>query len=144
MIRGPPRTTRTDPLFPSTPLFRSHPDLEGRRGPYTWYADGPASAGRDIVGHGTHVTGVIGARRHPRFQVAGLCRCTLMNWKIFDDVARLYGTEQGYVYTVNPRFYLRALLDCLDEEVGVVNLRDRKSTRLNSSHYCASRMPSSD
>src|SRR3546814_18255063 len=45
-----------------------------------------------------------------------------MNWKIFDDVARLYGTEQGYVYTVNPRFYLRALLDCLDEEVGVVNL----------------------
>src|SRR3546814_17035340 len=26
MIRGPPRSTRTDPLFPYTPLFRSSDD----------------------------------------------------------------------------------------------------------------------
>src|SRR3546814_7624540 len=26
MIRRPPRSTRTDPLFPYTTLFRSHPD----------------------------------------------------------------------------------------------------------------------
>src|SRR3546814_2250928 len=30
----------------------------------------------------------------------------------------------------------------LDHRIGIP-LRDRKSTRLNSSHYCASRMPSS-
>src|SRR3546814_3231919 len=29
MIRRPPRSTRTDPLFPSTTLFRSMPDLDG-------------------------------------------------------------------------------------------------------------------
>src|SRR3546814_2326094 len=29
MIRRPPRSTRTDTLFPYTTLFRSHPDLTG-------------------------------------------------------------------------------------------------------------------
>src|SRR3546814_2498424 len=28
MIRRPPRSTRTDTLFPYTPLFRSHADLD--------------------------------------------------------------------------------------------------------------------
>src|SRR3546814_4614031 len=31
MIRRPPRSTRTDTLFPYTTLFRSHPDLQGLR-----------------------------------------------------------------------------------------------------------------
>src|SRR3546814_11628254 len=30
MIRRPPRSTRTDTLFPYTTLFRSHPAVEGR------------------------------------------------------------------------------------------------------------------
>src|SRR3546814_1585264 len=32
MIRRPPRSTRTDPLFPYTPLFRSQDYLARRRG----------------------------------------------------------------------------------------------------------------
>src|SRR3546814_1464696 len=32
MIRRPPRSTRTDTLFPYTPLFRSRVDLGGERG----------------------------------------------------------------------------------------------------------------
>src|SRR3546814_11466590 len=31
----------------------------------------------------------------------------------------------------------------MNDGIGVIRLRDRKSTRLNSSHYCAPRMPSS-
>src|SRR3546814_19581054 len=33
MIRRPPRSTRTDTLFPYTTLFRSHPRPESRRHP---------------------------------------------------------------------------------------------------------------
>src|SRR3546814_5704909 len=33
MIRRPPRSTRTDTLFPYTTLFRSHLDRQERRGP---------------------------------------------------------------------------------------------------------------
>src|SRR3546814_2660538 len=33
MIRRPPRSTRTDTLFPYTTLFRSGPDNEGHRAP---------------------------------------------------------------------------------------------------------------
>src|SRR3546814_14877342 len=32
MLRRPPRSTRTDTLFPYTPLFRSHDDLRRRAG----------------------------------------------------------------------------------------------------------------
>src|SRR3546814_16681162 len=39
-IRRPPRSTRTDTLFPYTTLFRSAPAAGGRPGP-------PESAGRD-------------------------------------------------------------------------------------------------
>src|SRR3546814_11221157 len=74
MIRRPPRSTRTDTLFPYTTLFRS---LEGA----VCRADDPAEARRVV-------------------QVRA---------------------ENG-------------------ERIALV---DRKSTRLNSSHYCASRMPSS-
>src|SRR3546814_3257313 len=37
MIRRPPRSTRTDTLFPYTTLFRSIPfDCRGRNGPRAW------------------------------------------------------------------------------------------------------------
>src|SRR3546814_11259306 len=34
MIRGPPRITRTDPLFPYTTLFRSRPMTDGPNSPW--------------------------------------------------------------------------------------------------------------
>src|SRR3546814_1017268 len=37
MIRRPPRSTRTDTLFPYTTLFRSYADL--RRDAFRWWAD---------------------------------------------------------------------------------------------------------
>src|SRR3546814_8753550 len=45
---------------------------------------------------------------------------------------------------ITPSLELDALADC-DLIIAAIyeNMADRKSTRLNSSHYCASRMPSS-
>src|SRR3546814_2328885 len=60
--------------------------------------------------------------------------------------ARPSGTEDIYkIYgeSFEGRDHLQAILA---EAQGIVDAaleRDRKSTRLNSSHYCASRMPSS-
>src|SRR3546814_3784815 len=39
MIRRPPRSTRTDTLFPYTTLFRSPPMEDGKTG-YMWVIDG--------------------------------------------------------------------------------------------------------
>src|SRR3546814_20113942 len=49
MIRRPPRSTRTDTLFPYTTLFRSTLKVE----PRTWYAGTPETDGsqRDEPGH---------------------------------------------------------------------------------------------
>src|SRR3546814_13979447 len=98
MIRRPPRSTRTDTLFPYTTLFRSQPrsglrvsdDLD------IWYS-------RLRRSHRTST------KRN------GILRDLLMDLRAPCELA----TERG------------------DESV------DRMSTRLNSSHYCASRMPSS-
>src|SRR3546814_6580485 len=52
MIRRPPRSTRTDTLFPYTPLFRSHGRRGARAGPGR-AGDGPrAAAAADAAGAG--------------------------------------------------------------------------------------------
>src|SRR3546814_10541084 len=53
MIRRPPRSTRTDTLFPYTTLFRSQAPLAGSRGAgrhATWFRP-PAPAGRRAAPH---------------------------------------------------------------------------------------------
>src|SRR3546814_14506082 len=83
MIRRPPRSTRTDTLFPYTTLFRSQACV--------------------FVGE---------FHRHDRSFADG----------IRDQVARALDT------TIH---------------IGEIGIGERKSTRLNSSTSCASRMPSS-
>src|SRR3546814_20310158 len=93
MIRRPPRSTRTDTLFPYTTLFRSAA-LE------------LAQDGEDLVG---------GALLHLRHHRGG-------------------GASH------------EALADSQGGPAGIGSRQgreDRKSTRLNSSHQCAPRMPSS-
>src|SRR3546814_12075943 len=108
MIRRPPRSPRTDTLFPSTTLFRAV-DLEGIFG-----------RGDDLARHQPGRRG-----RHVREQDAEL-------------VAAQAG--QG---VLGPQLGADAWPDVLQDEVAVAVPQDRKSTRLNSSHLCASRMPSS-
>src|SRR3546814_15542744 len=93
----PPRSTRTDTLFPYTTLFRS------------------AGPGRLRIGGTDAAEGVEDDGAKGRVaDVAGQQR-----------IAARQGAARG-----------KAVEDARD-------LPDRKSTRLNSSHSCASRMPSS-
>src|SRR3546814_6681890 len=105
MIRRPPRSTRTDTLFPYTTLFRSAVlrivDLRSNV-----LAADPRL--------GEHALGLFDAGKGVAAELAG---------------------DGGVELEFQP------CLDLIfaDESLG----QDRKSTRMNSSHYCASRMPSS-
>src|SRR3546814_2853854 len=110
MIRRPPRSTRTDTLFPYTTLFRSveHDD-------------------RNLV---------VAAQRHRARvhhpQIVG------EDTVVSQPVIALRGRVLLGIGVIDP-------IDAgaLQQRVAL-HLGDRKRTRLNSSHYCASRMPASD
>ena len=104
-----------------------HPDLVGRVSKYVYTYPGlTASSGpQDIIGHGTHVAGTIGANFANAFGVRGVCDSELMIWKIFDDdpdFQRVLFAPDEYVYYVNPIMYRKALADCIEEGVHVINL----------------------
>ena len=109
-----------------TGIDERHPDLEGLVQSYVFaHPDLPeASSGQDIIGHGTHVAGTIAAGIENGLGINGICRCALRIWKIFDDVPDLvsFGNQGVFLYFVDPIMYLRALLDCVDANVEVVNL----------------------
>src|SRR3546814_20163786 len=116
MIRRPPRSTRTDTLFPYTTLFRSLPAAVERAE--------QVLGGDDVVveEHLVEVEVVLG---HERAEgPAG-------------DAGCVGGDEQAADPLVLGR--VRVGPHEGEDDVGI----DRKSTRLNSSHSCASRMPSS-
>src|SRR3546814_8983120 len=121
MIRRPPISTRTDTRFPYTTLFRSH-QLR------TWSAPPFARIERRIA------RGAIegDSRLHP-----------------VEDEGVALGPRHADV-----RLGVKFERDggavakfAVDDRAGALPaaffLEDRKSTRLNSSHSCASRMPSS-
>lgn len=70
----------------------------------------------DLLGHGTHVSGIIRANAFNGIGIRGMCSCPLAMWKIFDDTP-----IQGDFY-VNGENYLRALGLLVDEGCRVVNL----------------------
>ncbi len=106
-----------------TGIDASHPDLDGLVAGYTHaHPDLPgASSPRDIVGHGTHVAGIIAAATNNGLGINGICRCALHVWKIFDDDP-VFLDGIGFQYVVNPVMYLRALADCIEQGMDVVNL----------------------
>jgi subtilisin family serine protease len=107
-----------------TGIDAGHPDLKGRVASYVFaHPDTPDVSGeRDIIGHGTHVAGTIAAVVNNRIGINGICNCRLRIWKIFDDETDFASFGEGFVYFVDPIMYLRALGDCLEENVDVVNL----------------------
>src|SRR3546814_7228522 len=111
MIRQPPRSTRTDTLFPYTTLFRSEEHCSAK------IACGLKSLldGRQTVERGEFVEHEPGAQTvRPRHR---------------------HEARDGQV---RPERQERTV----QLQVLIIG-GDRKSTRLNSSHSCASRMPSS-
>jgi subtilisin family serine protease len=107
-----------------TGIDRNHPDLAARVVNYTFqHPDISVPVGeKDIVGHGTHVAGTIGAIINNKVGINGICECNLNAWKIFGDNAVFASQKEGFVYFVDPFMYRRALADCLDEGIDVINL----------------------
>lgn len=99
-----------------------HPELQGRIATYVYeHPDLPFPiSAQDIVGHGTHVTGTIGARIGNEIGINGICECRIHVWKIFTDSPTATGS--AFEYLVDPVIYRRALADCADGGMDVLNL----------------------
>src|SRR3546814_9323293 len=105
MIRRPPRSTRTDTLFPYTPLFRSDPALVAI---ITHHETGETVVGQP--GDGTRDDRPIGV-----IELGGVHRADV-RWIVGIDLQIPIGRARK------------------DEIETVAHRADRKSTRLNSSH----------
>lgn len=92
----------------------AHPDLENI---VQTYIHGGASP-TDIVGHGTHVAGILSAETNNNIGIAGTCHCNLSVWKIFNDTPNPSDGE----YYVDEIMYQRALNAARNAGMRVVNL----------------------
>ncbi|MEP7339054.1 MAG: S8 family serine peptidase [Acidobacteriota bacterium] len=92
----------------------THPDLKNIVSSYVH--DGAGAT--DIVGHGSHVAGIIAAEINNKIGIAGICKCDLMVWKIFGDAP---DPQDGQFY-VDEVMYQRALNAARQAGVKVVNL----------------------
>src|SRR3546814_4129654 len=119
MIRRPPRSTRTDTLFPYTTLFRS--TLFGKSSTGGAVLFTPIKPSNEFGGY---IDTQIG--NYDMLELQGALNVPIIKdvlaVRFVGDVARRDG-------------FTKSLSTGQKQE-------DRKSTRLNSSHSCASRMPS--
>jgi hypothetical protein len=96
-----------------TGIDRNHPDLKAID---VEYAHRGLSA-RDLIGHGTHVAGIVAAVANNDIGIAGVARTKLGVWKIFPDQP-----QRGDDFFVDSTRYLRALGAVIPAGVNVVNL----------------------
>jgi len=75
------------------------------------------NAARDIMGHGTHVSGIIAAVVNNSVGIAGVADCRLHCWKIFDDPPA--GSEEQ---DFNFENFSAGLASALDSDIKVINL----------------------
>lgn len=97
-----------------TGVDMTHRDLENVVQKYIH--EGASS--EDIVGHGTHVSGIIAAETNNNVGISGVCRCDLSVWKIFTDTP---DPKDGDYY-VDEVMYQRALNAARNSRMRVVNL----------------------
>jgi subtilisin family serine protease len=110
-----------------TGIDLGHPDLPGSDINYVYnYPDSQVTTSdRDIIGHGTHVSGTIRALIDSGIGINGMCKCRLSVYKIFgDDPAPepVFDPFPNYPYYVDPILYRAALAACQDAGVQVINL----------------------
>ncbi|WP_437837874.1 S8 family peptidase [Sorangium sp. So ce1153] len=107
-----------------TGVDRDHLGLGSNVKAYS-YAYGEAPTGmsdQDIVGHGTHVSGIIAGVRYGQPAIQGICTCSVHVWKIFDDIPDHSTAHHCFEYYVDTTMYARALQECIDQGVDVINL----------------------
>jgi hypothetical protein len=95
-----------------TGVDEAHPDLQGVVSSY----DHEGATATDIVGHGTHVSGIVAARSDDLAGVVGVARCHVAMWKVFPDEP-----TAGNFYVDGSRF-LRALNAVATSGAKVLNL----------------------
>src|SRR5436190_2752234 len=95
-----------------TGVDAGHPDLAGAIASY----DHDGAGAEDIVGHGTHVSGIVAARADDAAGVVGVAGCRVAMWKVFPDEPL-----QGNFYVDGARF-LRALNAIAASGAKVLNL----------------------
>src|SRR3546814_7332867 len=122
MIRRPPRSTRTDTLFPYTTLFRSNTCISGNPG---FYAPVAALAGVPAAGVNALCTNVRGNAGSPTGTQPSLA------------------SQAGQHLPYDSRYVIRNADGSINPNLSyasganynkIDNYGDRKSTRLNSSH----------
>ncbi len=96
-----------------TGVDASHPELADRVAEYHH----PGTRAEDIVGHGTHVAGIIGAQANNRVGIAGVAQCKLHVWKVFGDAPAADGE-----YYVDPDLMPDALRAAATSGLSAVNL----------------------
>ncbi len=94
-----------------TGIDRQHPDLQHAIDNY--HHRGSA---RDLVGHGTHVSGIIAATVNNGVGIAGVANCRLNVWKVFTDPGR--NREEEF----DDDRYTDALSELLDTNIRAVNM----------------------
>lgn len=109
----PARSKKVTVAVLDTGVDQTHKDLSEAIAAYDHKDNGRS----DLLGHGTHVAGIIAATANNSIGIAGVSSCRLSAWKIFDDEP----TPDGEFY-VNGELYLRALGLLPDEGCHVVNL----------------------
>ena len=97
-----------------TGIDMTHPDLGAQIAHY----DRAGQSARDMIGHGTHVSGIIAAVSNNDIGICGVANCRLNVWKIFADKPDAKGD-----FFVDSEAYLRALGEVAGaDQVRVVNL----------------------
>src|SRR3546814_8126246 len=144
MIRRPPRSTRTDTLFPYTTLFRSAKEPNAASGHLAYLRSSQRVANPHL-----HETG--GEIRIGRIADDEVFKLLLAEPDPLDVVARLNAPSRQLALDIVGRDLPPLRPDNDDEQQDEKQEADqhqlpsraRKSTRLNYSNSCASRMPSS-
>lgn len=92
----------------------SHPDLDGAIASY----DHKGTSAKDLIGHGTHVAGIVAAIVNNNVGIAGVADCKLAVWKVFPDEP---DAEDGEFYVDIDR-YLDGLRAMEKQRVCALNL----------------------
>src|SRR3546814_3426799 len=129
MIRRPPRSTRTDTLFPYTTLFRSHRCLAGAVGP---------DDGEDFIALHVEFDLVDRKQAAEPHGKAGYLKQYLAH-TFNSTCGRLTGSRPCGRHIIintitNPKINMRYSANSRAISGTTVSTIDRKNTRLNSSH----------